>query len=82
LLLAPGAFQERMREILFIRQPNETLKIWEGYKHSQEDAAEISGIKNVKWTSEFPSIFHTLMCEVEQVYLNSNEHPRAVIEVF
>ena len=81
LLLAPGVFHERMREILFIRQPNESLKIWEGYKHTQEDASKVSGIKNVKWISEFPSIFHTLMCEVEQVYLNSNEHPRAVIEV-
>ncbi len=81
LVLAPSAFNESMREILFIRQPNETLKIWEGYKHSKEDASKISGIKNVKWISEFPAVFHQLMCETEHVYLNGNEHGRAVIEV-
>jgi Xaa-Pro aminopeptidase len=35
----------------------------------------------VKWLSEFPTIFRQLMCEVEHVYLNSNEHQRAVVEV-
>src|SRR5277367_366017 len=45
LLLAPAAFDPNHREILFIRQPNEHLKIWEGHKLSQEQAAQISGIK-------------------------------------
>jgi Xaa-Pro aminopeptidase len=35
----------------------------------------------VKWLSEFESVFHRLMCEVETVYLNSNEHPRASVVV-
>lgn len=81
LLLAPNAFDEKQREILFLREPNEHLKTWEGYKHSKEDATGISGIKNIKWLSEFPTIFHQLMCEVERVYLNSNEHKRASIVV-
>src|SRR5207244_11518644 len=33
------------------------------------------------WLAEFPRLFHRLMCDCEQVYLNSNEHKRAVIEV-
>lgn len=81
LLLAPDAFDEKQREILFIRQPNEHLKTWEGHKLSKEEATRISGISQVKWLSDFPSEFHKLMCEVEQVFLNSNEHKRAVIEV-
>ncbi len=32
------------------------------------------------WLSEFPGILHALMCELEHVYLNSNEHKRAVVE--
>jgi Xaa-Pro aminopeptidase len=44
---------------------------------TKEQAAAISGIKNVKWLSEFPVIFRQLMCELENVYLNINEHPRA-----
>jgi len=81
LVLAPDAFDEKHREILFVRQPNEHLKVWEGYKHSKEDAQKISGIKTVKWLSEFPTMFRQLMCEMEHVYLNSNEHKRAVVEV-
>lgn len=81
LVLAPDAHDENLREILFVREPNEQLKIWEGYKLSKEDATKVSGIKTVKWLSDFPRAFHGLMCEVEQVFLNSNEHKRAVIEV-
>ena len=81
LLLAPGAADERLREILFIRQPNEHLKIWEGYKHSKEDAQKISGVRSVRWLSEFPGLLRALLCELPQVFLNSNEHPRAAIEV-
>ncbi|HTG44416.1 MAG TPA: M24 family metallopeptidase, partial [Verrucomicrobiae bacterium] len=39
------------------------------------------GIENVHWLSEFPRLFHRLMCECDHAYLNSNEHKRAVIEV-
>ena len=81
LLLAPDAFDEKQREILFIRQPNEHLKTWEGHKLNQEEATRLSAIKQVKWLSDFPSEFHKLMCEAEHVFLNSNEHKRAVIEV-
>jgi Xaa-Pro aminopeptidase len=81
LLLAPSAFDERLREVLFIRDSNEHLKTWEGHKLSKKEATEISGIENVKWLSEWPGVFHGLMCEAERVYLNSNEHKRAVVQV-
>ncbi|CAG0966685.1 partial Xaa-Pro aminopeptidase, partial [Anaerolineae bacterium] len=81
LVLAPDAFDEKQREMLFLRQPSEHLKTWEGHKLSQEEARRVSGIQQVRWLSEFPAEFHKLMCEVEHVYLNSNEHKRAVIEV-
>jgi len=81
LLLCPDSFDETLREVLFIRESSELLKIWEGYKHTKEDAVAISGIRNVKWLDEFPAVFHRLMCEVETVYLNSNEHPRASVVV-
>ena len=81
LLLFPDASEAKNREILFLRQPNEHLQIWEGYKHSKEDARKISGIKNVQWLSEFPVIFRSLMCEAESIYINSNEYKRANVEV-
>ena len=77
LVLAPNAHDEKQREILFLREPNELLKIWEGHKHPKDEAQKISGIKTIKWLSEFPVIFRQLLCESEHVYLNTNEHKRA-----
>ena len=81
LVLFPDATEEKNREILFLREPNEHLKIWEGYKHTKEDARKISGVKNIQWLSEFPVMFRSLMCEAESAYLNSNEYKRAKVEV-
>ncbi len=81
LLLYPDADDEKLREILFLRETNPTIAIWEGHKLTQEEARQVSGIERVKWLSEFRPIFHKLMCECERVYLNSNEHKRAVVEV-
>ena len=81
LLIFPDAAEEKNREILFLREPNEHLKIWEGYKHTKEDARKISGIKNVQWLSEFPVTFRSLMLESDAAYLNSNEYKRANVEV-
>ena len=81
LLLAPDAADPAHREILFIRQPSEHLAIWEGHKHTKEQATAISGITNVKWLSEFPTFFRMIACELDNIYLNSNEHQRADVTV-
>ncbi|HNQ74794.1 MAG TPA: Xaa-Pro aminopeptidase [Verrucomicrobiota bacterium] len=77
LVLAPDAFDPAQREILFLRQPSEHLSIWEGHKLDPAEAAKISGIKNVKWLSDFPAIFRQLACAADVLYLNTNEHQRA-----
>jgi Xaa-Pro aminopeptidase len=81
LVLAPDAFEPGHREILFLREPNAHLTTWEGHKLTQAEATRISGIRNVRWLSQFPTILRQLMCEMDQVYLNTNEHPRAVVHV-
>ncbi|MDA1274819.1 MAG: Xaa-Pro aminopeptidase [Verrucomicrobia bacterium] len=81
LLLFPDADDEKMREILFTREPNEHLATWEGHKLTKAEIKRISGIENVRWLTEFWSVLHPLMCECEIVVLNSNEHKRAVVEV-
>ena len=81
LLLCPDSFDPNLREVLFIRESNLLLTTWEGYKLTKEEAQKTSGIKNVKWLTDFRKFFHRLMCEVDSVYLNSNEHPRSVVEV-
>lgn len=81
LVLAPDAHDPKLREVLFLRAPSEELKIWEGRKLSKEEARDVSGIREIKWLSDFRGILHRLMCELEHVYVNTNEHNRAVVEV-
>ncbi|MBM3848324.1 MAG: M24 family metallopeptidase, partial [Verrucomicrobia bacterium] len=81
LLMYPGAHDPKQRELLFLRETSEHIAIWEGRKLTKEEARAQTGIQNVHWLSEFPDLFRRLMCECEHVYLNSNEHKRAVVEV-
>ncbi|MCS6823352.1 MAG: aminopeptidase P N-terminal domain-containing protein [Cytophagaceae bacterium] len=77
LLLFPEAKSASHREILFIKETNERIKIWEGEKLSKDQARTISGIEKICWLSEFESIFKMLAVEAEYIYLNTNEHQRA-----
>jgi Xaa-Pro aminopeptidase len=81
LLLYPDAHDEKMREILFVRETNDMVVIWEGHKLTKEQARKATGIQRVEWLSEFPALFRRLICESEHVYLNSNEYKRASVEV-
>src|SRR5204862_6336489 len=38
LLIFPEAQDENNREILFIKETNETIAIWEGHKYTKEEA--------------------------------------------
>lgn len=81
LLLFPDAPDEKMREVLFLRETSEEIAIWEGHKLTIEEARKRTGIRNVRWLAEFPRIFQTLMTDCAHVYLNTNEHKRANCEV-
>ncbi len=81
LLIYPDAKEEKLREILFIRETNDNLAIWEGRKYSKEEARQISGIEKIEWTSGFNEIFRNLAIYADRIYLNTNEHPRADIIV-
>ncbi|MBN8702299.1 MAG: aminopeptidase P family protein [Bacteroidetes bacterium] len=76
LLIFPGAKTAEQKEILFIKETNEEIAIWEGAKLTKEQAKSVSGIQTIYWLSDFQRIFHQLMCECERVYLNTNEHKR------
>jgi Xaa-Pro aminopeptidase len=74
-------YDEKMEEVLFVRETNENIKIWEGAKISQEGAKNISGINKVFWNTQFKSMLPSLIEKVKTIYLNSNEHPRANVVV-
>ena len=81
LVLFPAASNPAHREMLFLRETNETIAIWEGEKLTKAKAFETSGIKTVYWLNQFPTIFKQLMAEAQGIYLNTNEHLRANTEV-
>jgi Xaa-Pro aminopeptidase len=81
LVIYPEADDEKHRELLFLREAKPELERWEGHKLTKDEAKEMSGVQRVHWLADFPRLFHRLMCQAERVFLNSNEHPRAVVEV-
>ena len=76
LLIAPDFPDEKMREILFLRETNEEIAIWEGHKLTKEEGRETSGVRNVKWAQDFEKLFYTILAECDHIYLDSNEHIR------
>ncbi|MEN9303916.1 MAG: hypothetical protein RL264_2345 [Bacteroidota bacterium] len=81
LVLFPDASNPANREVLFLRETNEHIAVWEGEKLTKQAAFEVSGIKTVYWLQQFPTIFKQLMAEANGVYINTNEHLRANVEV-
>ncbi len=80
LVLFLDAFEEKHREVLFLRETNEHIAVWEGEKLTKERAFEVTGVKTVYWLSDFPTVFRKMMVEAENVYINNNEHYRASVE--
>lgn len=80
LLLFPDANDENHREILFVRETNAHIAVWEGEKLTKERATEVSGITTVYWLQDFDKIFFDLMTEAETIYFNTNEHYRQAVE--
>lgn len=80
LLLFPDAPYEYLKEILFLRETNEHIAVWEGEKLTKERAFEVSGIKSVYWLTDFHKILKEVMAYSDTMYINTNEHYRASIE--
>ncbi|PRY89089.1 aminopeptidase P family protein [Mongoliibacter ruber] len=81
LVICPDFPDPDLREILFLRETNEHIAIWEGHKYTKEEAMEASGIENIQWVDNFESVFSKLMALNENVFLNTNEHLRAGVVV-
>ena len=77
LVLSPNSSNEAHKEVLFLRETNEHIAVWEGEKLDKNRALEVAGIKTVYWLDQFDSVFKQMMSEVDSIYLNTNEHLRA-----
>ncbi len=76
LVVYPDSIRQEYREILFLRETNEHIAVWEGHKYTKEEATITSGVKTVLWLDSFETVMKDLMSNVEYVYLNNNENIR------
>ena len=80
LLLFPNAKNANHREILFLKETNDHIAVWEGEKLSQLQATQLTGIKTIYWLDDFEKIFTQLAAQCDIFYFNTNEHYRAKVE--
>ncbi|RKQ51426.1 Xaa-Pro aminopeptidase [Roseivirga pacifica] len=81
LVIAPDFPDPKFREVLFVRETNEHIAVWEGHKYTKEEATEESGVQTVLWKENFEQTFNTILAETENIYLYQNEHIRNSTEV-
>ena len=81
LILFPDCPNPLYREVLFLRQTNDHIKVWEGHKYTKEEAKKASGLEQVFWLDEFWTVLQSIIHYAENIYLNTNENDRSVYEV-
>jgi Xaa-Pro aminopeptidase len=69
------------KSILFIKETNEHIAVWEGNKLSKPEASHLSGIETVYWSHEYESQIKPYVLKAKFIGLNLNEHSRADSEV-
>ncbi|MDB5151726.1 MAG: family metallopeptidase [Mucilaginibacter sp.] len=76
LILYPDCPNPLYKEVLFLRQTNEYIAVWEGHMYTKEEARKASGIENIQWLDEFDNILHTIINYANNIYINTNENDR------
>ena len=80
LVIFPDALEKKHQEILFVRETNEHIAVWEGAKLTKQQASSLSGIQTVYWLSDFKRIFQELTAQCDCFFFNTNEHYRQAVE--
>ena len=78
LVLYPDAYKKNNIAILFVKETNEHIKIWDGEKLTKEQATTISGIERVEWLQDFETLLQYMAFEADGFYLGHNEHIKRV----
>ena len=81
LVIFPDSANVAHKEVLFLKETNENIAIWEGEKLTKDAAFKTSGIKTTYWLQDFEKIFKTMAFEADTIYLPDNEHLRASNQV-
>ena len=81
LVISPKHPNPLMREVLFIKETNEHIAIWEGAKLTKEQVFLHSGLKTVFWLSEMEEKINEIINQADRIYLNKNMHSRSTSQV-
>ncbi|MEM7036018.1 MAG: aminopeptidase P N-terminal domain-containing protein [Bacteroidota bacterium] len=74
LVLFPDAPKADWKEMVFIRETNEHIARYEGWKYSKTEARVVSGIQNVKFTTDLETMLQLTLPFGQGMYLYTNEH--------
>lgn len=77
VLLMQIGEQGRYDATLLVRETSEAIAIWEGERFTKEQAAALSGIADVRWTSEYDACLDEYVSKASAVYIEENNHFRA-----
>ena len=80
LMLFPDCHNEDLREVLFVKETNDHIAVWEGEKLTKEAALKTSGIKTVYWLQDLEKVLFEMSTYATTFYINTNEHYRASVE--
>ena len=64
LIIAPDFPDDRFKEVLFLRETNEHIAVWEGHKYTEEEAQETSGVQTILWNDKFELTLKTILAKV------------------
>ena len=76
LMLFPDCPNPLYREVLFLRQTDDHIAVWEGHKYNKQEGEQTSGIKKIFWLQDFESILSSVIYYADNIYLNTNENDR------
>lgn len=76
LVIYPDCAIEEFREALFLKQTNDKIAVWEGYKYTKEHATQVSGIKTIHWNEGFWDTIRPIINMAKSIYLPLNENDR------
>ncbi len=80
LIIFPDCRENKNQEVLFIKETNEHLRVWEGEKLTKAEAEDISGIENIVWTSDFEKVLSDLATQTNSIVLHLDDTTHKLID--
>ena len=80
-VLAVVKNNNQVKEMLFLKETNEHIAIWEGAKLDKQSAQKNSGVEKIYWLDQMDEILNVEIEKASKIYLNKNIHSRSTSEV-